>query len=160
MTQVAPCGTLAAYRRHLRHGEPTCEPCREANRRHRREHEQRKRANRATARTSSETTPDVRGAQGAADRPTPRLASIEPDAVDTVHPIRPPDSPSAFADLTMARDALVSGIVHYAEHDPSKLGPLVRELREVRKHLDGLNTQPAAEDEFTAARRRRGLGEV
>lgn len=27
-----PCGTYAAYRRHLRKGEPTCEPCRAANR--------------------------------------------------------------------------------------------------------------------------------
>jgi hypothetical protein len=30
---VKPCGTEAAYRRHLRHGEVPCEPCRlEANR--------------------------------------------------------------------------------------------------------------------------------
>lgn len=26
-----PCGTNAAYRRHLRHGEPACESCRQAN---------------------------------------------------------------------------------------------------------------------------------
>jgi hypothetical protein len=25
-----PCGTPAAYRRHLRHGTPACEPCRQA----------------------------------------------------------------------------------------------------------------------------------
>ena len=29
---VAPCGTVAAYRRHLRHSEEPCEACRAANR--------------------------------------------------------------------------------------------------------------------------------
>ena len=29
-----PCGTLAAYRRHLKDGETPCEPCRAANREH------------------------------------------------------------------------------------------------------------------------------
>lgn len=28
---LRPCGTQAAYMRHLRNGESTCEPCREAN---------------------------------------------------------------------------------------------------------------------------------
>src|SRR5579871_4971588 len=28
---LAGCGTVAAYRRHLERGEPTCEPCRAAN---------------------------------------------------------------------------------------------------------------------------------
>ncbi len=26
----APCGTVAAYKRHQRHGEPACAPCRAA----------------------------------------------------------------------------------------------------------------------------------
>jgi hypothetical protein len=30
---VKPCGTTVAYRRHLRHGEPPCEACRQANNR-------------------------------------------------------------------------------------------------------------------------------
>lgn len=25
-----PCGTTAAYRRHLRHNEPPCQPCKDA----------------------------------------------------------------------------------------------------------------------------------
>lgn len=28
---VKPCGTFAAYRRHLRHGEQPCESCRQAS---------------------------------------------------------------------------------------------------------------------------------
>ncbi len=28
---LAPCGTPSAYRRHLRHREPTCQPCRAAH---------------------------------------------------------------------------------------------------------------------------------
>lgn len=28
---LQPCGTTGAYRRHLKHGEPTCQPCRDAN---------------------------------------------------------------------------------------------------------------------------------
>jgi hypothetical protein len=30
MTAPNPCGTSAAYRRHLRYGEPTCPDCRRA----------------------------------------------------------------------------------------------------------------------------------
>lgn len=30
--QKSPCGTTGAYRRHLRYGEPPCEPCRDADR--------------------------------------------------------------------------------------------------------------------------------
>lgn len=29
--ELAPCGTVAAYRRHLRHGEEPCAECRAAN---------------------------------------------------------------------------------------------------------------------------------
>lgn len=29
--RLKPCGTLAAYRRHGRHGEKPCQPCRQAN---------------------------------------------------------------------------------------------------------------------------------
>jgi WhiB family redox-sensing transcriptional regulator len=29
---LQPCGTLAAYRRHQRNGEPVCEPCAQKNR--------------------------------------------------------------------------------------------------------------------------------
>lgn len=35
---IKPCGTTAAYRRHLRKGEPACEQCRQAEAQRRREH--------------------------------------------------------------------------------------------------------------------------
>lgn len=31
---VVKCGTIEGYRRHIKHKEPTCAPCREANRIH------------------------------------------------------------------------------------------------------------------------------
>ena len=41
---LAPCGTTAAYARHLRHGEQPCDACREANaERHRALYARRKR---------------------------------------------------------------------------------------------------------------------
>ena len=30
MKTVKPCGTIAAYRRHLRHNEPACDTCKKA----------------------------------------------------------------------------------------------------------------------------------
>lgn len=38
MTARLPCGTRAAYLRHLDHDEPACDPCKEANAAHRRAH--------------------------------------------------------------------------------------------------------------------------
>lgn len=29
--ELKPCGTNAAYVRHVKHGEPTCQPCRDAH---------------------------------------------------------------------------------------------------------------------------------
>jgi hypothetical protein len=40
-----PCGTAAAYKRHIYHGEEPCEACREANRTADREKYHRRRAN-------------------------------------------------------------------------------------------------------------------
>lgn len=31
-SEVLPCGTWAAYKRHMKRGEPPCEPCRQASR--------------------------------------------------------------------------------------------------------------------------------
>lgn len=41
---VRPCGTLAAYRRHQRHGEPPCESCKQARARYRQDRRRQRRA--------------------------------------------------------------------------------------------------------------------
>lgn len=43
--QLAPCGTLSAYSRHIRRKEPVCEPCQEAARAHQRDYVRRRRDN-------------------------------------------------------------------------------------------------------------------
>lgn len=48
-----PCGTKSAYARHIRNGEPACEPCRQAIR----DYHRQRRAQ--TARIRVTTTPDV-----------------------------------------------------------------------------------------------------
>ena len=49
---LKPCGTPAAYRRHIRHSEPICEPCRQAEARRGRDY-RRRRATRASRPTSA-----------------------------------------------------------------------------------------------------------
>lgn len=134
--QLAPCGTLAAYRRHLRAGETPCPACRTANRTAKRDQaDQRRRGRTSTA------------------------ASIPPAAAA---PTAPPPAPptreaSVLVDLLMVRDVLAAAVDQVKREDPTRLGPLVRELRETWKALDVANRDaPAAsEDEFTVARRAR-----
>ena len=138
---VAPCGTPAAYRRHLRHGESPCPACRRANRDLKRaQADQRRRA-------------QVSG-------PAPELEDVFP--VPSTPPVEPADAavgpPSVLDDLRMVRDALVSAIAQVRAEDPARLPGLVRELRETWKALRDLDAAPPlspAEDEFAAARRRR-----
>lgn len=54
---LEPCGTLAAFRRHTRHGEKPCQLCREA---HNRDNRFRMRA--ARARKAAAATAEVRRA--------------------------------------------------------------------------------------------------
>lgn len=72
---------------------------------------------------------------------------------------RAPEAPakaSAMADLEMARDALVDAIDEVRREDPTRLGPLVRELRETWKALAAVTDESeAVEDEFARARRLR-----
>lgn len=138
MANVAPCGTLAAYRRHRRKGEAPCTACRKANR-------------------------DIKRDQRDERRRRPAAATPTPVFPDALQPEDAPDglgddtSPSAMVDLRTARDALVEAIRTTAADDPTRLGPLVRELRETWKALDaaGHGASVADEDEFARARRLR-----
>ena len=138
---VAPCGTPAAYRRHLRHGENPCPACRRANRDLKRaQADQRRRREKVSG-----PAPDG-----------PVLAAA-PVPVPTPAPASAPTGPpSDAADLLAARDALVYAINRV--DDPARLPGLVRELRETWKALRDLDAAPPlspGEDEFAAARRRR-----
>lgn len=140
---VAPCGTSAAYRRHLRHGENPCPACRRANRD----------AKRAQA--------DQRRRREKVSGPAPDgpVLAAAPVPVPTPAPASAPTGPpSVAADLLAARDALVYAINLVVAHDPARLPGLVRELRETWKALRDLDAAvppSPAEDEFAAARRRR-----
>lgn len=137
---VAPCGTPAAYRRHLRHGEDPCSACR--------------RANRIVKRSQADQRRRAQVSGPAPDGPAPAAAPVPVPAPASA----PTGPPSAAADLLAARDALVAAIGLVAVHDPARLPGLVRELRETWKALRDLDAAPSpapAEDEFAAARRRR-----
>lgn len=136
MADVAPCGTLAAYRRHLRAGEKPCTACRNANRDVKRaQADQRRRRNPAS-------TPQV-SRDG-----TPAPAEVIDPATHS--------AATAAGDLRMVRDVLVAAIGTVKREDPTRLAPLVRELRETLRALDAHPDAPAdTEDEFTVARRRR-----
>lgn len=134
----SPCGTLAAYRRHLRNDEKPCTPCVQANR-------DAKRVQRDGARK-------LRSVQVGGDvlREGFRLADLTARAPEA------PAKASAMADLEMARDALVDAIDEVRREDPTRLGPLVRELRETWKALAAVTDESeAVEDEFARARRLR-----
>lgn len=129
----SPCGTPAAYRRHLRHKEDPCTACKKAKRDEARE--QRDEARKIEALTVPTQPPLV-----AAPPPAPALPG--------------PDS-SEKSDLEMIRDSLVQAIDVVRLDDPTRLPGLVRELRETWKALRDLKAKGADEeaiDEFAKAR--------
>ena len=129
----SPCGTPAAYRRHLRHKEDPCTACKKAKRDEVREQ-------RDEARKIEALTVPIQ----------PPLVVAPPPAA----PLPGPDS-SEKGDLEMARDSLVEAIDVVRLEDPTRLPGLVRELRETWKALRDLKAKGADEeavDEFAKAR--------
>ena len=129
----SPCGTPAAYRRHLRYKEDPCTACKKAKRDEARQ--QRDEARKIEALTVPTQPPLV-----AAPPPAPALPG--------------PES-SEKSDLEMVRDSLVEAIDLVRLDDPTRLPGLVRELRETWKALRDLTTKGAdesPEDEFAKAR--------
>ena len=129
----SPCGTPAAYRRHLRHKESPCAACRKAKRGE--AQQQRDEARKSAV----PTTPTC-----------PPLVAAVPSA-----PASPGPVSSEKGDLEMARDSLVEAIDQVRAEDPTRLPGLVRELRETWKALRDLTAKGAdesPEDEFAKAR--------
>ena len=128
----SPCGTPAAYRRHLRHKESPCAAC--------------KKAKRGEARQQRD---EARKAEVATIPTRPPLVAAAPPAPTTCQ------KSSEKGDLEMARDSLVEAIDQVRAEDPTRLPGLVRELRETWKALRDLTTKGAdesPEDEFAKAR--------
>ena len=137
----SPCGTPAAYRRHLRHKESPCAACRKAKRGE--AQQQRDEARKSAV----PTTPTC-----------PPLAAAVPSA-----PASPGPVSSEKGDLEMARDSLVEAIDQVRAEDPTRLPGLVRELRETWKALRDLTAKGAdesPEDEFAKARAAREARKV
>lgn len=129
----SPCGTPAAYRRHLRRKESPCAACRKAKRG---EAQQQRDEARKSAVPTIPTCPPI-------------VAAV-PSA-----PASPGQVSSEKGDLEMARDSLVEAIDLVRTEDPTRLPGLVRELRETWKALRDLTAKGAdesPEDEFAKAR--------
>ena len=130
---TSPCGTPAAYRRHLRRKESPCAACRKAKRGE--AQQQRDEARKSAV----PTTPTC-----------PPLVAAVPSA-----PAPPGPVSSEKGDLEMARDSMVEAIDLVRTEDPTRLPGLVRELRETWKALRDLTAKGAdesPEDEFAKAR--------
>ena len=109
-------------------------------------------ANRDAKRVQRDGARKLRSVQVGGDvlREAARLADMADRA-----PVAPAKV-SAKSDLEMARDALVDAIDEVKREDPTRLGPLVRELRETWKALAVVasdSESEAVEDEFARARR-------
>jgi hypothetical protein len=133
----APCGTDAAYRRHLRDGVEPDAACKEAH---------------ADLRRVSRRSPAASPA-----RPVP------PDS--TKDKPKPPSEPPAD-DMTLIIDTLRTAFVAIATADPTKLAPIAREFRSVVEAVNGPG-QPAKElslaeqlAEARSARAARAQGQV
>lgn len=122
----APCGTDAAYRRHLRNGETVDEACRDAH---------------AAARRGDRRSPAAapRSAPVFIPDPTPS------DASDDVE----------IDDMALIVKTLRGAFVQIAAEDPTKLAPIAREFRAVVEAVRGPVEQPkelSLADQLEAAR--------
>lgn len=121
----APCGTDAAYRRHLRNGETVDEACRDAH---------------AAARRGDRRSPAA--APRSAPMFTPDLppSDVSDDEID---------------DMALIVKTLRGAFVQIAAEDPTKLAPIAREFRAVVEAVRGPVEQPkelSLADQLEAAR--------
>lgn len=145
---LAPCGTDSAYKRHLRNGEPTCQPCRQAHRETQRDRRARREQERRVA-AELEPLP-------VADPADPVFSDDdEPDWQDNTESDADAaggDEPDRLGDLLQVREDLLAAIATARRSDPLKIAPLVRELRAVWRDIEGSMAEDAEEadpfDEF------------
>ncbi len=122
----APCGTDAAYRRHLRNGETVDEACRDAH---------------AAARRGDRRSP------AAAPKSVP-LFKPDPPPSDT-------SDDDEIDDMALIVKTLRGAFVQIAAEDPTKLAPIAREFRAVVEAVRGPVEQPkelSLADQLEAAR--------
>lgn len=156
---VAPCGTVSAYKRHRRRGEPACEECKRAKRAYERD-----RASRARARVTETTgeaielpedTPDPHdepgpGAQaGPTGAPPPPPPPDPPEVCDpeVLEPEGDIEIPDALRDLIAARAILWQSIRIAAATEPTRVNGLIRELRAVLADIATATKTDEAEEE-------------
>lgn len=111
----SPCGTDAAYRRHLRDGVDPDEACKDAHAESRR-----------------------------ASRRSPAASPLKPVTFKTIEDApNLPDEPPGD-DMTLIVDTLRAAFVSIAAADPTKLAPIAREFRSAVEAVNG-SGQPAKE---------------
>ncbi|PRI11892.1 hypothetical protein [Leucobacter massiliensis] len=136
----APCGTYAAYRRHLREGTEVCEACREAKR-------ENSRARSHSAKARREKQVDRQAARAAAQvRPTPRTDEGHVSRLETLR------------DMLQTSRELVAEL---RVRDPARAYLQMREQREILREIaeiqgNGQSTKGVTlEDQLAAARAER-----
>ncbi|MDI9889963.1 hypothetical protein [Microbacterium sp. IEGM 1404] len=125
----APCGTDAAYRRHLRNGETVDDACRDAH---------------AAARRGDRRSP--------ADTPRPTFVATAPET-----PTDESEEPEQddLDDLALIVSGLRSAFKKIAKDDPTKLAPIAREFRAAVEAVRGPAEPPkelSLADQLEAAR--------
>lgn len=150
--EIAPCGTVSAYKRHKRNGEDACEDCKRAKRTYERERAAKARAREAEATDTSielpEDTPDPEPEFPTADHEEP-FGAIDPAALAASLPSSEGEVeiPDGLRDLVAARAILWQSIRVAARTEPTRVNGLIRELRAVLADIKGYQSSDSDEEE-------------
>lgn len=149
--EIAPCGTVIAYKRHKRNGEDACADCKRAKRTYERERAAKARARVAEATDTSielpEDTPDPEPEfPTASEEP---FGAIDPAALAASLPSSEGDVeiPDGLRDLVAARAILWQSIRVAARTEPTRVNGLIRELRAVLTDIKGYQSSDSDEEE-------------
>lgn len=142
----APCGTISAYRRHLREGSTVDSACREAKRAH-----NRSRSNSAAARAERET---VQAAKKAAEAALPAVTPAPEDEQGHVSRLE------VLKEMLDDSRALVKALM---KSDPARAYLQLREQREIIREISEIQGNGQVKgvtlaDQLAEARARRAAG--